>query len=104
MVFKVTGLDESIKGEYVVVKSKEAWTRLSKLIFFFTFFFLFMAAHAAYGKSQARVELELKLVTYTTATAMPDLSYVCDLYHRSWQSQILNHWARPGIELHPHGY
>ena len=39
MVFKVTGLDESIKGEYVVVKSKEAWTRLSKLIFFFTFFF-----------------------------------------------------------------
>ena len=27
---------------------------------------------------------------YTTATATPDPSHVCDLYHSSWQSQILN--------------
>ena len=37
-----------------------------------------------------RVELELKLLAYATATAMPDLSHVCDLHHSSRQRQILN--------------
>ena len=37
-----------------------------------------MAAHAAYGGSQAR------------ATATPDPTCVYDLYHSSWQHQILN--------------
>ena len=36
------------------------------------------------------VELELQLPAYTTATATPDLSHICDLYHSSWQCQILN--------------
>jgi len=36
------------------------------------------------------VELELQLPAYTTATATLDLSHVCDLYHSSWQCQILN--------------
>ena len=36
------------------------------------------------------VELELQLPAYTTATAMPDPSRVCDLYHSSWQRRILN--------------
>ena len=36
------------------------------------------------------VELELQLLAYTTATAMWDLSHVCDLYHSSRQHQILN--------------
>ena len=35
-------------------------------------------------------KLELKLLTYTTATAIPDLSRVCDLHHSSQQCQILN--------------
>ena len=35
-------------------------------------------------------ELELQLPAYTTATAMQDLSRVCDLYHSSQQHQILN--------------
>ena len=34
------------------------------------------------------VELELQLLAYTTATAMWDLSHVCDLHHSSWQCQI----------------
>ena len=34
------------------------------------------------------VELELQLPAYTTATAMQDLSLVCDLHHNSWQHQI----------------
>ena len=36
------------------------------------------------------VALELQLLTYATATAMQDLSYVCDLYYSSWQCQIPN--------------
>ena len=36
------------------------------------------------------VESELQLQTYTTATAVPDLSQICDLYHSSQQHQILN--------------
>ena len=36
------------------------------------------------------VESELQLAAYTTATAMPDLSCVCDLCLGSRQRQILN--------------
>ena len=36
------------------------------------------------------VELELRLLAYATATAMPDLSWVCDLCRSSQQCQILN--------------
>ena len=34
------------------------------------------------------VELELQLLPYTIATAMPDLSRVCDLHHSSRQLRI----------------
>ena len=36
------------------------------------------------------VELEMQLLSYTTATAMPDPGWVCNLYHSSRQCQILN--------------
>ena len=36
------------------------------------------------------VKWELQLLAYTTVTAMPELSHICDLYHSSWQFQILN--------------
>ena len=36
------------------------------------------------------VELELQLLSYTTNTAMPDPSCVCDLHHSPQQHQILN--------------
>jgi len=36
------------------------------------------------------VQLELQLQAYTTATAMPDPSRVCDLHHSSQQHWILN--------------
>ena len=36
------------------------------------------------------VEVELQLPAYTTATAMPTPSHVCDLHHSSWQCWILN--------------
>ena len=34
------------------------------------------------------VESELPLPAYSTATASPDLSHVCDLHHSSWQCWI----------------
>ena len=36
------------------------------------------------------VQLELQLPAYTTATAMPDPSCVCDLHHSQQQHPILN--------------
>ena len=39
---------------------------------------------------QLGVELELKPLAYTTTTVTWDQSPVCDLYHSSWQRQILN--------------
>ena len=47
-------------------------------------------------------ELELQLLAYTTATATPDLSHICDLRHSSRQCGSLTHWARLGIELDLH--
>ena len=35
-------------------------------------------------------ELELQLLAYTTDTATPDLSHICDLCCSLWQHQILN--------------
>jgi len=36
------------------------------------------------------VKSELQLPAYAIATAMPDLSRICNLYHSSWQCHILN--------------
>ena len=44
----------------------------------------------AYGNSQLGVESELQVPVCATATAMQDLSHVCDLYRSSQQHQILN--------------
>ena len=34
--------------------------------------------------------MELQVPAYTTATATPDPSHICNLHHSSWQRQILN--------------
>ena len=51
--------------------------------------FVFRAAGAAYGNFQARGRIGVLLPAYTTATATRHLSHVSDLYHSSWQCQIL---------------
>ena len=60
-------------------------TTVGKWQFLFLFFFL-RAAPVAHGDAQARSELQPPV--YTTATATPDPSCVCDLHHSSWQRQI----------------
>ena len=42
------------------------------------------------------VQSELQLLPHTTATAVPDLSCVCDLHHSAWQRWILNTLSRSG--------
>ena len=51
------------------------------LFYIFVFFCLFRAEPTAYGAVP---------LSATRATAMPDPSHVCKLYHSSWQHQILN--------------
>ena len=69
-----------------------SWTWANDFIspnlnFLFSFF---RAAPMAYGGSQARGQIELQLLAYTTATATPDPSWVCDLHHNSQQHRIIN--------------
>jgi len=54
-------------------------------------YFSFLGPHPQHTEvPRLGVELELQLSAYTTATAMPDLSCICDLHHSSWQHWILN--------------
>ena len=68
--------------------------------FFFCLFCLFRATPVAYGGSQAGGLIG----AYTTATAMPDPSRLCDLHHSSWQCWILDPLSKArGLNLQPHG-
>ena len=70
--------------------------------FFFFLLFFFLGLNPRHMEIlRLGVESELQLPAYTTATATPDLSHGCDLYHSSRQHQILNPLSggvRPGIE------
>ena len=46
------------------------------------------------------VKSELQLLAYTTATAMQDLSHICDLHHSSQQHQILNPLSEARDQTH----
>ena len=66
-----------------------------KLIFkwfknYFILFCLFLGHPWHMEVPSLGVELELQPLAYTTATAMPDPSCVCDLQHSSRQLRILN--------------
>ena len=47
-----------------------------------------------------RVGVGLELQLSVTATAMPDLSWVCDLHHSSQQCQILNPMSKARNRTH----
>ena len=64
-----------------------------RFIFIYLFFlFLFFGSLGPHVRNtevpRLGIELELQLLAYSTATATPDLSQVCNLHHRSWQCQI----------------
>ena len=55
------------------------------------FCFVFLGPQLQYiVVPKLRVKLELQLPAYTTATAMPELSHICNLHHSSWQHWVLN--------------
>ena len=61
-----------------------------RLYFFFFFLFSFLQPYLQYMEvPRLGVKSELLLPAYTTATAMPDLSCVHNLYHSSWYSWII---------------
>ena len=62
--------------------------------------FLFTATPAAYGSSQPRGPIRATPAAYTTATAMPDLSHVCNLCCSFWQRQILNPLSKARDQTH----
>ena len=70
------------------------------LIFFF-FFFAFACCFFWHMElPRVGTESELQLLTYTIATAMLDLSCVCDLPHSSRQCHILNPLSKAGDGTH----
>ena len=75
------------------------------------FFFSFLGFLGPYVQHmevfRLGVESQLQLLTYTTATAVQDLSHVCNLHHTSQQCQIpdtLSTEQGQGLNLNPHGY
>ena len=53
--------------------------------------FVFLEPHLQpMESSRLEAELQLQLPAYTTATATWDPSHICNLYHSSWQCQLLN--------------
>ena len=66
---------------------KNSFVSLMSLFFFLFWSFLGLPL---WHMEVLRLGVELKLPAYTLATAMPHPSYTCNLYHSSWQCQILN--------------
>ena len=65
------------------------WSTETFFSSFFSFFSL-MAPPTASGSSQAGGQFGAVALAYTTATAMWDLSLICDLNRSLWQCWILN--------------
>ena len=66
-------------------------TPLPCTIIISVFFFFFCLSGLQHMElPRLGVESELQLQAYTTATAMPDLSHVCNLHHSLQQHWILN--------------
>ena len=73
------------------------------VVSFLVFLSLFLGPHLRHMEvPRLWVESELQLLAYTTATAMRDLSYVCDLHHSSGQRQILHSLSEARIPTHVH--
>ena len=63
----------------------------SMLFSIYLFIFVFLGLHPWHMEvPRPGIQSELQPLAYTTATAMPDLSLVCDLHHSSKQCWILN--------------
>ena len=78
-------------------------------VFFFFFFlsllFLFRAAHMAYGSSQARSWIQAAAASLHHSHSNVGIWATSATYITAHSSAgSLTHWARPGIEMPPHGH
>lgn len=65
-------------------------------------FFCFLGLHLLHMEvSRLGVKLELQQLAYTTATATPDPSRICDYTAAHSNARSLTYWVRPGIEPAP---
>ena len=74
-----------------------------ELLFFSSFLCLFRAKDAAYGSSQAWGWIGTAAEAYSTATAMLDLSHICDLRLTAMPDPQPTKWGQ-GFKQHPHGH
>ena len=74
--------------------------RTQTWVWILTWAFFPMATPAAYEGSQARSIIRVTVETYTTATATPDPSHICDLHHSLQQHQILNWLSQASDQTH----
>ena len=71
---------------YTIKELGDGGTQSERKQVYWNYFFLFLGPHLHHIEvPRLGVESELQLLAYTTATAMQDLSYICDLYCSSWQ-------------------
>ena len=79
------------KERYAGPGSAVARLSLARTSLMSQYIFLFLGLHLWHMEVPRLVaELELQLQAYTTATAVWDMSCVCNLHHSSQQHQILN--------------
>ena len=66
--------------------------KLRQSIFFaFIFYLFFLGPHSWHMEvPRLGIKPELQLPVYTTTTAMPDPSHICNLHHSSQQRWIFN--------------
>ena len=89
-VLQVQSLAQELPYAMGTDKKKTRRTRFLNFFFFF-FFFCVLGLHLRHTKIlRIGVELELQLPANTTATAMQDLSCICNPHHSSEQCRILN--------------
>ena len=69
--------------------------------FFLFFIFAFLGLHLQHTEfPRLGVQSELQLPAYIIATAIQNLSCICDLHHRSQQSWILNPLSEARDQAH----
>ena len=91
------GLAEKASKSYNKCQSQHMENPIMKTILYNFFFFWSLWAYLWHMEVlKLGFKLELQLPAYTTVTALPDSSPVCDLHHSN--SRSLTHWARPRIE------
>ena len=74
-------MNEGNKADTAVRRDREC---------FILSYFIYLSNKINVEVPRLGVKLELQLLAYITATAMLDLSHICDLHHSLWQHRILN--------------